>query len=429
MRKFQSVRGMRDILPHEGEMWSRIEDAAKHCLCAFGYHELRLPIIESTALFERGVGDGTDIVEKEMFNIDSRDGEPSSLRPEGTASCVRAALQHGLAFNRVARLWYQGPMFRYERPQKGRYRQFEQIGTEVFGISKPALDAELIDINHQLFTSLALDGHITLRINTIGSLPERRAYTEALQKYLDSNRDTLDADSLRRLQTNPLRILDSKHAETRKVIARAPKMHSFVSDDSKHHFDKVLECLQALSIGFELDPYLVRGLDYYTHTVFEFETEALGAQGTVSAGGRYDGLVETLGGRPTPAAGFAIGLDRLVLLYQAVHTETEEVAACSNLVYCVAADEASLRHLMPIANQLRRDLAHTTVVVDTLGGKLATQMRRADREGARWAIIVGESERAEGVLTLKPMREVGEQARLTYDALVIRLLEDHGGLS
>jgi len=427
MSKFKSVRGMRDILPDEAQMMSGIEEAAKACLCAFGYSEIRLPIIESTALFERGVGDGTDIVEKEMFNLDSRDGEPLSLRPEGTACCVRAAIQHGLAFNRISRLWYRGPMFRYERPQKGRYRQFQQIGAEAFGISKPALDAELIDINQQLFAQLGLDEHVKLRINTIGSPLERRAYVKALRAHFESHRDVLDADSQRRLDRNPLRILDSKDARTREIIAEAPEMADFLEDDSKHHFDQVLKHLQALGIRFEIDPYLVRGLDYYTHTVFEFETSQLGAQGAVSAGGRYDGLVETLGGRAAPGAGFAIGLDRLLLLYQSVSAGQAPVS--SSMVYCVAADEESLRYLMGIANTLRGDLADMPVVVDTQSGKIGTQMRRADREGARWVIILGESERAEGVLTLKPMRDLGEQARLTYDALVRRLLEDHGGLS
>ncbi len=418
---------MRDILPGDSDLMSGIEDAAKTRLSAFGYSEIRLPIIESTALFERGVGDGTDIVEKEMFNIDSRDGDPLSLRPEGTACCVRAAIQHGLAFNRVSRLWYRGPMFRYERPQKGRYRQFEQIGAEAFGISNPALDAELIDINQQLFAELGLDEQVRLRINTIGSPLERRAYIEALRAHLEVNRDILDADSQRRLSHNPLRILDSKNTETRSVIAEAPKMEAFLEDDSKRHFDQVLCHLQALGIRYDIDPYLVRGLDYYTHTVFEFETAELGAQGAISAGGRYDGLIETLGGRAAPGAGFAIGLDRLLLLCQAASAGQASVP--SNMVYCVAADQESLQYLMKIANTLRGDLAGFPVVVDTQGGKVGTQMRRADRQGARWAVILGENERAEGVLTLKPMRELGEQARLTYDALVLRLLEDHGGLS
>ncbi len=418
---------MRDILPGDSELMSGIEDAAKTRLSAFGYSEIRLPIIESTALFERGVGDGTDIVEKEMFNIDSRDGEPLSLRPEGTACCVRAAIQHGLAFNRVSRLWYRGPMFRYERPQKGRYRQFEQLGAEAFGISTPALDAELIDINQQLFAELGLDEQVRLRINTIGSPLERQAYVEALRTHFEMNRDVLDADSQRRLSHNPLRILDSKNTETRSAIAEAPKMEAFLKDDSKRHFDQVLCHLQALGIRYDIDPYLVRGLDYYTHTVFEFETSQLGAQGAVSAGGRYDGLVETLGGRAAPGAGFAIGLDRLLLLCQAASAGQAPVP--SSMVYCVAADQESLQYLMKIANTLRGDLAGVPVVVDTQGGKVGTQMRRADRQGARWAIILGENERAEGVLTLKPMRELGEQARLTYDALVLRLQEDHGGLS
>ena len=427
MSRLKAVRGMRDILPDVVKVWTRIDDVAKDCLGRFGYHEIRLPIIEFTALFERGVGGATDIVEKEMFSLESREGDSLTLRPEGTAGCVRAALQNGLAFNTVSRLWYRGPMFRHERPQKGRYRQFEQIGAEVFGIASAALDAELIDINRQIFQGLGVSEYTRLRVNTIGSPEERKAYAQSLKTYLDGHREALDDDSVRRLERNPLRILDSKHPVTREVVAGAPKIDSCLGKDSRCHFERVLALLEALNIDFETDPYLVRGLDYYTHTVFEFETDRLGAQGAVSAGGRYDGLVETLGGRPTPGAGFAIGVDRLALLVN--EAQQRAPAARTDILYGVSTDQAALGHVMRIANRLRGDIPGLSVVVDTQGGRMANQMRRADREGASWALIAGESEIAAGVWSLKPMREVGEQQRLTYDALVDRLSKDHGGIS
>lgn len=412
---------MRDLLPEESERWTQVEEVVYDTVRSFGYREIRLPLVETTSLFRRSVGDSTDIVEKEMYSFDSRDGESLSLRPEGTAGCVRAALQHGLAFNRVSRLWYRGPMFRYERPQKGRYRQFEQTGVEAFGIASPALDAELIEINQSCLRKLGLDKQIRLRINTLGTVASRRHYVEKLAAYLRSRSNELDPDCVRRLDRNPLRILDSKDASTRKVVASAPSIQESLDDDSRRHFGTLLELLNAASIEFELDQGLVRGLDYYAHTVFEFETEMLGAQGTVSAGGRYDGLVEALGGRPTPAAGFAIGMDRLVLLYQSVHGEASE--SRPRIVYCAVVDAECTAYLMRCANRLRVDLPGFEVVFDTAGGKIATQMRRADREGATWAVIAGQTERASATFALKAMREVGDQQSLTYDALVAYLRE------
>ena len=416
---------MRDLLPDESEVWARVEKVVYDTVRSFGYREIRLPLVETTALFQRSVGDTTDIVEKEMYSFESRDGESLTLRPEGTAGCVRAALQHGLAFNQISRLWYRGPMFRYERPQKGRYRQFEQTGVEAFGIAAPALDAELIEINCRYLEELGLSKQVTPRINSLGTPASRRLYVERLKAYLESRREALDADSIRRLERNPLRVLDSKVLSTRQIIAEAPSIEDCLDDDSRRHFQTVLELLEASGVEYQLDQGLVRGLDYYTHTVFEFETQMLGAQGAISGGGRYDGLVEALGGRPTPGAGFAIGMDRLVLLYQGVHGEAS--ASGPHMVYCVAVDSESMAYLMRCSNQLRADLKRFQVILDTAGGKLATQMRRADREGATWAVIAGENERASGTLALKPMREVGEQQSLTYDALVARLRESDTG--
>lgn len=419
MAQLHSIRGMRDILPEESGIWARVENAVQDTVRAFGYREIRLPLVEAAALFQRSVGATTDIVEKEMYSFDSRDGESLTLRPEGTAGCVRAALQHGLAFNRISRLCYRGPMFRYERPQKGRYRQFEQTGVEAFGIAAPALDAELIEINRRYLEKLGVAEQVRLRINSLGTPASRKRYVERLKAYLESRIDELDSDSLRRLERNPLRVLDSKAASMRKVIDEAPSIEESLDDDSHGHFQEVLRLLDVLGVEYQIDQGLVRGLDYYTHTVFEFETQVLGAQGAVSGGGRYDGLVEALGGRPTPAAGFAIGMDRLVLLYKEV--QGEESVSGADIIYCATADADSMGYLFNHANRLRADLGGYQVILDTAGGKLATQLRRADREGASWAVIVGETERSASTLTLKPMKEVGEQQSLTYDALVARL--------
>ncbi len=412
---------MRDLLPDECDIWMRVEQAVQASVRAFGYREIRLPLVETTALFERSVGDATDIVEKEMYSFESRDGESLTLRPEGTAGCVRAALQHGLAFNRISRLWYRGPMFRYERPQKGRYRQFEQIGVEAFGMATPALDVELIEMNRSYLQALGLARQVRLRVNSLGTPASRMHYLEKLGTYFESRIDELDADSVRRLERNPLRILDSKHTATRAVVREAPRIADSLDAASKRHFETVLDLLTASSIEYQVDHELVRGLDYYTHTIFEFETDRLGAQGAVSGGGRYDGLVQALGGRPAPGAGFAIGMDRLVLLYREVHGE--QSASRPGIIYCASVDPESIAYLMGCANRLRQHLPDYQVIFDAAGGKLATQLRRADREGAAWAVIAGETERDSSTLTLKPMNTVGEQQRLSYDALVAHLRE------
>jgi histidyl-tRNA synthetase len=414
----QSIRGMRDVLPAEARRWQRVESATIRTLESFGYEEIRLPLLESTELFSRGLGEATDAVEKEMYNLLDRDGEKLSLRPEGTASCVRAGLQHGLLFNQTQRLWYRGPMFRYERPQKGRYRQFEQIGAEVFGVAGPDVDAELIQMSAMLFRSLGVARELRLELNTLGSGDSRRAYRDALVEYLTPRRDALDVDSQRRLERNPLRILDSKDTATRAVLEGAPTLTDYLDDASKAHFDGLRRLLDALQIGYVVNPRLVRGLDYYTHTVFEWITDALGSQGTVCAGGRYDGLVEQLGGRPTPGAGFAIGIDRLVLLHEAL---AQGLRAEPVDGYCVVQGDEHQAWAMATCQRVRDALPELRLRLNAGGGKLKNQMKRADASGANWALIVGEDEVANDEVTLKWLRADLPQERLAPAALIQRL--------
>ncbi len=416
----QSIRGMRDLLPAEVRRWQRVEAAIIATVESFGYEEIRLPLLESTELFNRGLGEATDAVEKEMYNLADRDGESLSLRPEGTAGCVRACIQHGLIFNQTQRLWYRGSMFRYERPQKGRYRQFEQIGAEAFGLPGPDVDAELIQMNAELFATLGVAAHVRLELNTLGSAPSRRSYRDALVDYLTPLRDRLDPDSQRRLERNPLRILDSKDAATQALLDGAPHIADHLDDASKAHFDGLRRLLDALDIRYVVNPRLVRGLDYYTHTVFEWITDALGSQGTVCAGGRYDGLVEQLGGRPTTGAGFAIGVDRVVLLHEALERDFRVEAVDG---YCVVLDEAHTGRAMALCRQLREALPGLRLRFGAGGGKLKNQMKRADASGAAWALILGEDEIAANETTLKWLRADAPQERLSMTALVARLAE------
>jgi len=419
---FQTVRGMRDILPSDAPRWQTVEAAALDAFHAYGYEEVRLPLLEDTALFKRGVGEATDIVEKEMFSFPSRDNTDGkqkasdsslTLRPEGTASCVRALQQHGLLYNQTQRVWYRGPMFRYERPQKGRYRQFEQIGAEVFGIASPAVEAELIQMTADAFRSLGLLEHVELQLNTLGSGSARHAYRSALVEYLQPFASELDADSQRRLATNPLRILDSKHERTQEVVKEAPQLPDFVDEEAQAHFTELQALLTELGIGFTLNTGLVRGLDYYTHTVFEWVTEALGAQGTVCAGGRYDGLVELLGGKPTPGAGFAMGVDRLVLLHEALQLQAGRPAVDA---YIAIAGPAQQGYALALAARLRGELPGLRLRTHVGGGKLKAQMKKADACGARVALIIGEQEVTEGQVTCKPLAG-GDQTSVALDTL------------
>lgn len=413
-KNFQALRGMRDLLPQDAPRWQRVESAVLAAFGAYAYEEVRLPLLEDTALFQRGVGEATDIVEKEMFSFPSRDDNDDgslTLRPEGTAGCVRALQQHGLLYNQTQRVWYRGPMFRYERPQKGRYRQFEQIGAEVFGIPGPAVEAELIMMTAQAFDQLGILSSVELQLNTLGSGGARRAYRDALIDFLTPFAAQLDADSRRRLQTNPLRILDSKHEKTQEIVRNAPQLPDFVDDEAKQHFDELQTLLTDLNIAYRLNSSLVRGLDYYTHTVFEWVTTQLGAQGTVCGGGRYDLLVELLGGKPTPGAGFAMGVDRLVLLHEAVHgaPASEGVNAAAGLrppvdLYLVVADATAQAFCLQLANDLRSVLPGLRLRTHISGGKLKSQMKKADASGATLALIVGAQELADSVVTCKHLR-------------------------
>lgn len=411
----QSIRGMRDVLPVEARRFRLVEDALRAVLRGYAYEELQLPLLEPTELFARGVGEGTDIVEKEMYTLADRDGESITLRPEGTAGCVRALLQHGLLFNQTQRVYYAGPMFRYERPQKGRYRQFQQVGAEAFGLAGPDVDAELMALGRACWRALGVEPLLRLEINTLGAPAARAAYRAALVDYLTPRQGELDPDSRRRLERNPLRILDSKDQTTQAILADAPRLPDFIDDESAVHFESLKSVLTALDIPFVVNPRLVRGLDYYTQTVFEWVTDALGSQGAVCAGGRYDGLIEELGGRPTPAAGFAIGLDRLVLLHEQVAPALDVAAAD---VYVCVLDGETLGWAFAIADKLRQALPTFRIRVHAGGGKLKNQLKRADQSGARFALLVGADEMAAGAPSLKYLREDREQQALDLPALV-----------
>ena len=417
----QSVRGMRDVLPEEARSWRQAEEALRDVLLSYAYEEIHLPLLEFTELFSRGVGEATDIVEKEMYSLEDRDGDSITLRPEGTAGCVRALLQHGLLFNQTQRVFYAGNMFRYERPQKGRYRQFYQLGAEAFGLPGPDIDAELILMGADFWRTLGISSRVRLEINTLGSAAARAAYRDALVSYLTPLRDRLDEDSQRRLTRNPLRILDSKEAGTQALLVEAPRLPDYVDDEGRRHFDDLRELLDRLQIPYVVNPGLVRGLDYYTHTVFEWITDALGAQGTVCAGGRYDGLVELLGGRPTPGAGFALGLERVILLRAAVAAEGGADFSAGADVYLCIMDESHRPWALELAGKLRDALPAFRIRTHAGGGKLKNQMRRADQSGARFALVIGEDEVNQARPTLKHLREDRPQESLTLDALIERL--------
>ncbi len=412
MTQYRAVRGMVDILPQETALWQWVETVARQVLSGYGYQEIRLPIIESTELFARSIGEVTDIVEKEMYTFTDRSDNSLSLRPEGTAGCVRAAVQHNLIAT-TQRLWYTGPMFRYERPQKGRQRQFHQLGVEAFGVSTPDQDAELLLLCRQLWQRLGVSEALTLEINSIGSGESRASYRRALVEYLQSHYDALDEDSQRRLNTNPLRILDSKIPETQALLANAPVMGDYLDDESKADFQSLLAMLDVAGMPYTLNHKLVRGLDYYNKTVFEWTTDQLGAQGAVCGGGRYDAMVQQFGGKSTPAAGFAIGLERLTLLLLAL---VEQPIAAAD-VYVVTADVTAALHALPRIEALRAAIPSLTVVQHLGGGSFKSQFKRADKSGAKWALIYGESELASGTVMLKALRGDDGQVSIEDDSL------------
>jgi histidyl-tRNA synthetase len=412
-KTIQAVRGMNDMLPAETAAWQHLEETLRSVVHAYGYHEIRLPLLEKTELFKRSIGEVTDIVEKEMYSFDDRNGDSLTLRPEGTAGCVRACMQHGLLHNQVQRLWYAGPMFRYERPQKGRYRQFHQIGVEAFGMPGPDIDAEMIYMTARIWDRLGLAGAV-LQLNSLGTLPARAAYREALVDYLQTHFDALDTDSRRRLDSNPLRILDSKNPDMQSLLAAAPRLPDYLDEESREHFNELCVLLDAAGISYELNPRLVRGLDYYSKTVFEWVTDQLGAQGTICAGGRYDGLVEYLGGKAVPAVGFAVGLERLLGLLVAGGVELPE-----NIphVYLVLDGEQGSRRGMVLAEELRTVLPGLRLQSNCGGGSFKSQFKRADRSGASFALVMGDDEVTRQQVVLKPLRSEAAQETVAQQDL------------
>ena len=412
--KIQAIRGMNDLLPDQSPAWQYVERQLRSLVDRYDYREIRTPIVEQTALFARSIGEATDVVEKEMYTFDDRNGESLTLRPENTAAVVRAAMEHGLLHNQTQRLWYMGPMFRYERPQKGRYRQFHQIGIEAYGMTGPDIDAEIILLSARLWRQLGMSEHVTLELNSLGSPEARANYRDSLVAYFESHREILDEDSQRRLKTNPLRILDSKNPDMADMLAGAPQLLDHLDEESRVHFEQLKSTLDAAGIGYRINPRLVRGLDYYSRTVFEWTTTALGSQGTVCGGGRYDGLVEQLGGKPTPGVGFAIGLERLMLLLETLDLIPEDAKGGAD-AYLLAMGDAAEREALLLGERLRDALPALRLQVHCGGGSFKSQIRRADRSGARVALILGEDEIAKGRLTLKPLRDDSEQQTLELD--------------
>ncbi|MBI3778622.1 MAG: histidine--tRNA ligase [Gammaproteobacteria bacterium] len=410
-KAIQAVRGMNDLLPDVCERWQHVEATAREVLHAYGYREIRLPVIEKSELFARSIGSLTDIVEKEMYSFEDRSGENLTLRPEGTAGCVRAGIENGFLHNQIQRLWYAGPMFRHERPQKGRYRQFHQIGVEAFGIESPDLDAEIIMMCARLWRALGLDG-LTLQLNSLGTLECRMAYRSELVRYFESQRGKLDEDSLRRLDKNPLRILDSKNPAMQDVIAAAPSLMEHLDDASRAHFTKLGDYLRQAGIAITINPRLVRGLDYYTRTVFEWTTDRLGAQSAVCAGGRYDGLVEQLGGKPAPAAGFAVGMERLVEL---MALQGDKHPGTHPDAFVVLLGEAAEKQGLALAERLRN--AGLRIECNCGGGGLKAQLKRADRSGARLALLLGDDEVRNASVTIKDLRD-GTQRSIAQSELI-----------
>jgi histidyl-tRNA synthetase len=414
----QAVRGMGDILPADTLLWQQLEDTSRSVLISYGYQEIRLPLIERTELFSRSIGEVTDIVEKEMYTFADRNFISLTLRPEGTAGCVRAAIEHSLLRGASQRLWYMGPMFRHERPQKGRHRQFHQIGVEAFGMAGPAIDAEQVFMGTRLWRELGLQHEITLQINSLGSVDSRMVYRRQLIDYFSARIDDLDDDSRRRLTTNPLRILDSKAPQMQPVIKGAPRLLDHLDGESADHFSEFEEILNTAGIAYCVNPCLVRGLDYYTKTVFEWVTDRLGSQGTICAGGRYDGLVAQIGGPATPAIGFAIGLDRLIALMKAAKFLVPDSFPHA---YLLAVGKAAMIPAAILAERLRGTLPRLRLLVDAEGGSFKAKLRRADRSGARVALILGESEAQASQVTVKDLRQGMPQRSLSQSNLARHL--------
>lgn len=420
-KALQAIRGMNDILPEQTPLWRYFEGTVAGLLDAYGYRQIRMPIVEFTELFKRSIGEVTDIVEKEMYTFEDRNGDSLTLRPEGTAACVRAVLEHGITGGgQPQKLWYIGPMFRHERPQKGRYRQFHQIGVEVFNLAGPDIDAELIALTWRLWGALGIRDAVTLELNSLGTSEARARYRDALVAFLSERLEQLDEDSQRRLKTNPLRILDSKSPETQAVLVDAPKLADYLDEESRLHFEGLKARLDAAGIPYVINPKLVRGLDYYSKTVFEWVTDKLGAQGTVCAGGRYDGLVEQMGGKPTPGVGFAMGIERLILLLETLEQVPESIARQVDVYLCAIGEAAELAALT-LSERLRDGSPTLRLQVNAGGGSFKNQFKKADRSGALFALVLGEDELAREVVGFKPLRGQGEQQDIAWDALADHL--------
>ena len=415
VKNIQAIRGMNDCSPTESPLWQWIEGQIRQILSSYGYSEVRMPIVESTPLFARAIGEVTDVVSKEMYTFWDND-EQLTLRPEGTAGCVRAAIEHGWIYNNEQRLWYMGPMFRHERPQKGRYRQFHQAGVEVFGIATPEIDAELIILTARLWKALGIDKHVSLQLNSIGSLEARANYRSALVAFLENHQDLMSDEEKERLVKNPLRILDTKNQALQDVLDGAPKLLDYLDDESREHFAQLCGLLDAVGIQYEINPKLVRGLDYYNKTVFEWVTSALGAQGTVCGGGRYDGLVEQLGGHATSGVGFAMGLERLVLLVQEVNKSIPVKSAVD--IYVVYQGEGTTLAAFQLAEKLHSELPHLSTMLHCSGGNFKKQFRRADKSGATLALVLGESEVQNNQVVVKHLLGAAEQQTIDVDNLI-----------
>ena len=414
-KALQAIRGMNDCLPSETNIWQMVESVLRRVASNYGFAEIRMPILESTAVFKRGIGEVTDIVEKEMYTFDDLNGDSLTLRPEGTASCVRAGVQHGLLYNQEQRLWYMGPMFRHERPQKGRYRQFHQFGLEAFGIATPDIDAEIILLTSRLWRELGINEFVTLELNSLGSNEERANYRDALVIYLTEREELLDEDSKRRMHTNPLRVLDSKNSQVQEALSDAPKLSDYFGDETKAHFANLCQRLDAAGVNYVLNERLVRGLDYYNRTVFEWVTSSLGAQGTICAGGRYDGLVEQLGGKATPGFGFALGIERLVLMLSNSET-VANVRPQVDAYVVILGDDAQIK-ANELAEQWRDQVPNIRLQCHCGGGNMKKQLKRADKSGAQIALILGDDEIAQQSVMVKYLRGQQEQQNVAFEKI------------
>ena len=417
-KKIQAIRGMNDLLPADSNIWSFLDSTISNLLLSYGYKYCRTPNIESTETFARAIGEVTDIVEKEMYTWKDNNGDSLTLRPEGTAGVVRMMIEHNLPREGIQKVFYNGPMFRHERPQKGRYRQFHQVGAEVFGVSDAKIDAELISITQILWKTLGIDAE--LEINSLGSAQSRASYREILSGYFNDNKDQLDEDSLRRLKTNPLRILDSKNKELESLISGAPKMIDYLDDNSNYHFNALKNYLESLDISYKVNPKLVRGLDYYNQTVFEWISNDLGAQGTICGGGRYDGLVEKMGGNATPAIGFAMGLERIALL---IEDKSDQIINKRPHLYFASIGDSANIESMNLSKKIIEALPHITITNDMSIGTLKNQMKKANKSEADFAMILGEQELSEGHISIKPLKGQGVQQSIKLEGIIHHLQE------